>query len=126
MSDYIAFPTLGWRFSISDTLAEFSLFGMEFSIKWYMVLVLIGFLLALIYAYARIKKFGLDPDRMFDVVTISTVAAIVGARLYYILFAPAEIQEVYFADPVQMLLVWDGNFGLFGGILVAFLAGALV
>ncbi len=126
MTEYIAFPKLGWELSISDTLAEFGLFGLDFSIKWYMVLIVFGFLLAFIYAYARIKTFELDPDRMFDVVFASTVIGLVGARLFYVLFAPAEIQELYFAEPVQILLMWDGNFNLFGGLLFAFLGGILV
>ena len=126
MTDYIAFPKLGWELQVSDTLAEFSLFGLDFSIKWYMVLIVLGFLLAFIYAYARIKNFELDPDRMFDVVFASTIIGLIGARLFYVLFAPAEIRELYFSDPVQILLVWDGNFSLFGGLLFAFLGGILV
>ncbi len=126
MRDYIAFPQLGWDFSISDTIAEFNLLGMEFSIKWYVVLVLLGFLLAFIYAYARIRKFELDPDRMFDVVIVSTIVGILGARLYYVLFAPEELRELYFADPLQILFMWDGNFSLFGGLLTAFLTAALM
>ena len=57
--DYISFPNLGWKFSLSDTLAQFTLFGQEFTIKWYGVLIAVGFLLATIYALSRAKEFDL-------------------------------------------------------------------
>ena len=44
LTHHIDFPALGWSLPISDTLVQFTLFGHEFTIKWYGVLIAIGFL----------------------------------------------------------------------------------
>lgn len=120
--DYISFPNLGWKFSLSDTLVQFSLFGQEFTIKWYGVLIAVGFLLATIYALSRAKDFDLDPDRMIDVVLVSTIFAFIGARLYYVFFS-SEHRAEYLADPITILYIWKGGLGIYGGIITAFLTG---
>ncbi len=124
MNHWIAFPALGWEFPITDTLVEFRLFGAEFSIKFYGVLIALGFLLAVLYAFRRAPKFGLDTDRMLDVVLVSTLLAFIGARLYYVLFS--EDRAAYFANPVTILQVWNGGLGIYGGIIVAFLSGLVM
>ena len=120
MEHWIEFPALGWHFPINDTL--FSVGG--FTVKYYGVLIALGFLLALLYANVRAPKFGLDKDKMFDVVLVSTVFAFVGARLYYVLFS--EDRSWYFEKPVRILQVWNGGLGIYGGIIVAFLVGLLM
>ena len=120
-SEYISFPDLGLKFNISPTLFEFELFGAEFSIKWYGVLIAIGFLLAILYAMRRTKDFGIDPDRMIDVVLVSALFAFLGARLYYVLFSEDAAQ--YFANPISILYVWQGGLAIYGGVIMAFVTG---
>ena len=124
MDHYIAFPALGWEFPISDTLVEFSLFGNQFSIKWYGVLIAISFLLAMLYGMKRAKEFDIDPDRMIDVALVATLMGFVGARLYYVFFN-ADTAE-YLANPITILYIWEGGIGIYGGIIFAFLFGILM
>lgn len=123
-SHFIEFPALGWKFNISPTIVEFSLFGRDFSLNWYGLLIALGFLLAVIYALRRAKKFDIDPDRMIDVVLVSALFAFVGARLYYVLFS-AERAD-YFEDPLSILYVWEGGLGIYGGIIFAFITGVIM
>lgn len=118
MEHVIEFPNLGWELPISPDLVNFTLFGHEFSIKWYGVLIALGFLLAMIYALKRARYFGIDPDRMIDVVLVSAVFAFIGARLYYVLFS--EDRAAYFEDPLSILRVWEGGLAIYGGIIFAF------
>lgn len=124
MDSYIEFPALGWHFNLSDTLVEFSLFGTDFTIKWYGVIIALGFLLAVIYGLKRCRSFGIDPDRLIDVVLVCTVVAFIGARLYYVVFS--ENRADYFADPASILRIWDGGIGIYGGLIFAFLSGLLM
>lgn len=124
MQSFIEFPALGWHFNISDTLAEFSLFGTDFTIKWYGVIIAVGFLLAVIYGLRRAKHFDIDPDRMIDVALVCTVIAFIGARLYYVLFS--ESRADYFADPITILHIWEGGLGIYGGLIFAVLSGLLM
>lgn len=121
LADFISFPKLGIELPISDTLVQFKLFGVEFTIKWYGVMIALGFLLAILYATKRCASFGIDADRMIDVALITTVLAFVGARLYYVLFS--EDRAAYFEDPVTILQIWKGGLGIYGGLITAFLTG---
>ena len=124
MEHFVEFPKLGWHIPLNDTLVSFSLFGREFNVKWYGLLIALGFTLAVIYALKRGKKFGVDPDRMIDVVLVCTLFAFVGARLYYVVFSDARAE--YFADPITILYVWEGGLGIYGGLIFAFLAAILM
>lgn len=124
MESFIAFPKLGWRFAIDGTLAEFTLFGQEISIKWYGVIIALGFLLAMIYGMRRAKSLDIDPDRMVDVALVCTVVGFAAARLYYVLFS-AE-RAAYFENPITILYVWEGGIGIYGGIIGAFACGVLM
>lgn len=124
MESFISFPALGWRFAVDDTLVSFSLFGNEFTVKWYGVIIALGFLLAVMYGLKRARSFAIDPDRMIDVVLVCTVIGFAAARLYYVLFS--EDRASYFADPVTILYIWEGGIGIYGGIIGAFLSGILM
>ncbi len=124
MGQYVEFPGLGLKFTLPDTLVEFSLFGFPVTIKWYGVMIALGFLLAAIYAFKRAKTFKLNEDAMFDVVLVSTFFAFVGARLYYVLFSSSR--AAYFADPISILRVWEGGLAIYGGLIFAFVTGLIM
>lgn len=117
--NYIEFPKLGWKFEINPELVELDLFGFTLSIKWYGVIIAVGFLLAMIYALKRAKEFEINPDRMIDVVLVSAVFAFLGARLYFVLFS-GEL-SAYLDDPAKIFRVWEGGLAIYGGVLAAFL-----
>lgn len=117
-SDYISFPNLNLTFNVSPDIVTFKLFGQPFSLKWYGVLIAIGFLLAVIYAIKRAKDFDINPDHMIDVVLVSTIFAFIGARLYFVLFSN---DTSYFENPISILQVWNGGLAIYGGIIFAFL-----
>lgn len=117
-----------------------TLFGLKFNINpvaftlpikdgwdiyWYGIIIAAGFLSALIYAMRTTKRYGINNDRLLDVVLVTTPVAIICARLYYVLF-----------DGVKAESIWDvigisGNSGLagiaiYGGVIGAFGCGALM
>lgn len=120
MSHFIEFPNLGWKFAISDTIDFFGLF----TIKWYGLLIAVGFLLAVMYGLKRAHDFGIDPDKMIDVALLTVPVAFLGARLYYVFFSASRAD--YLADPISILEVWKGGLGIYGGIIVAFVFGSLI
>ena len=120
LSSFIEFPNLGWKFHISDSI---HLFG-DFSIKWYGLLIAIGFLLAILYGLKRAESFGIDPDRMIDVALLTVPVAFIGARLYYVFFSDSLAE--YLADPISIIKVWEGGLAIYGGIIVAVVFGPLM
>lgn len=120
--EYIEFPGLGIRIDASPVLAEFEIAGIPFSIRWYGLLIALGFLLAVLYAVRTAKpRFGIELDPMTDVVLVSTVFAILGARIYYIVFYNGI--ETLWEQPLKVFRIWDGGLAIYGGVLAAFLTG---
>lgn len=60
-------------------------------IYWYGILIAIGFLCAITYGFCRAKKYNVDPDRLTDVVLVTTPLAILCARIYYIIFYKGDL-----------------------------------
>ncbi|HBT64777.1 MAG TPA: prolipoprotein diacylglyceryl transferase [Ruminococcaceae bacterium] len=119
MKDFVAFPALNLKLGISDTIFSFKIFGTQFELRWYGLLIAVGFLLAVIYALRRAKQFDIDPDRLIDVTLVSALFAFIGARLYYVLFS--EDRADFFENPVKILQVWNGGLAIYGGIIFAFI-----
>ncbi len=97
----------------------------HWDIYWYGIIIAIGFLLALIYGMKNAKRFGLETDRMLDVVLVVVPVAILCARLYYVIFDGVKMESIGdffgFGD-------YSGFSGLaiYGGVIGAFLSGALM
>ncbi len=124
MEHWVAFPGLGLEFPISQTLVKFELFGIPIDIRYYGLMIAIGFALAVIYAFRQAPKLGIDRDRMLDVVLVTAVIAVLCARLYYVFFS--DDVGYYLAHPEKILAIWDGGLAIYGGIIAAFVVGALM
>lgn len=84
-----------------------------FNIYSYGVMVAIGFSLAVVLAYNRAPKFGMDRDKIVDYIILLLASGVVGARILYVLLNFRQ----YVANPMEILnlsrggLVWYGGFG---------------
>ena len=99
------------------TNASFSVFGL--SVRWYGLLIATGIGLGILLAMKREARFGLPGDTSVDLALAGVPAAIVGARLYYVIFS----WDAYAANPVSALYVWEGGLAIYGGILGGLTAG---
>ena len=97
----------------------FTVFGVP--IYWYGVCIALGLLLGMLYAFRYAKSYGIDADRMVDVIFASTIAAIIGGRAYYVATAPFEYQSIW-----EMIDIRLGGIAIYGGIIAAFAMGALM
>lgn len=124
MEHWVAFPKLGIELTVPQSVAQFTLFGIEFDIRFYGCLIVLGLLLAVVYAYVQAPRVGVDRERMLDVVLGAAVVAVLCTRLYYVLFS-GEL-DYYLAHPVKIFAIWDGGMGIYGGIIGAFVSGLLL
>ena len=122
MINTVTFPGLGLEFEL-DRVA-FSLFG--HNIYWYGIIIAVGFLLGVAFGLWKAPKFGLDPDAIIDAIYIVVPSAIIGARLYYVIFNPAVCFE---ADGSFSLLraiaFWDGGLAIYGGVIATVVSAYL-
>ncbi len=116
MTNIVTFPALGWTFTVNRVLLHIG----SFDLYWYGALIALGMLLALVFAFHYAPDFGIDGDRLVDVVIIGTVMAIVCARAYYVAFAPFEYHSIW-----EVLDIRNGGIAVYGSIIGAFLFGGL-
>ena len=117
----VSFPGLGiGEFEINQT--AFTIPGIDWPIRWYGVIIAAGFLLAILYILKRTRTFGLDADRVLDVIIGAVIGGIVGARLYYVIFS----WEIYADDPISVFYLWKGGIAIYGGVIGGFLVGYLI
>ncbi|MBP8855464.1 MAG: prolipoprotein diacylglyceryl transferase [Oscillospiraceae bacterium] len=114
MSNFVEFPKLGIGFTVNRVAFSIG----DFNVYWYGVLIGLGMLLALLFAFRKAKEFGIDEDRMIDVILLTTVCAVLCARAYYVIFAPFEYQSVW-----DMINFRDGGLAIYGAVIGAFLFG---
>lgn len=113
---HVQFPGLGLEFTINRVALSIG----GFNIYWYGVIIAVGMLLALLYAFRNAPDFGIDSDRLVDVVAIGTVMAIVCARIYYVAMAPFQYQSLW-----EMVDIRLGGIAIYGAVIGAFVFGGL-
>ncbi|MBQ8195598.1 MAG: prolipoprotein diacylglyceryl transferase [Oscillospiraceae bacterium] len=120
----IEFPNLFNGTAISY-YRGFELFGI--SIYWYGVLITLGVILGYTYAHMRCKQFGLDKERMFDVVFAALIGGFLGARIYYCVFTTLDPNSGKDYNFITMFTtIRDGGLAIYGGIIGAFLVGIVM
>ena len=112
----ISFPSLGIDI---DPVREFSLGPL--SIHMYGLVIVVGLVLAVIYCMRRANQFGLTEDHILDGVLWVTPFAFLCARAYYCAFR----WDLYAANPISVLYIWNGGIAIYGGVLGA-VVGMLV
>ena len=117
-SNEIYFPKLGWRFHIDPTAFSIG----SFEIQWYGIIITIGLLLAILYCFPKMKRFGLDSDRTVDVVIGGVIGGIIGARAYYVIWKWDE----YKGSIKDIINTRQGGLAIYGGIIGAILVGLLM
>lgn len=116
------FPGLGLEFTM-DRVA-LSLFG--FNIYWYGVIIAAGFLLAVSFCYRQAPKFGVDPEKLIDMLFFAVPLAIVGARAYYVIFNLSRFRAPDGSlDWEEAVAIHDGGMAIYGGVIAAVLTVAV-
>ena len=122
MTNTVFFPGLGLEFELNRV--AFSVFG--HNIYWYGIIIAGGFLLAVAFGLWKCSEFGMDPDTITDAIFVVVPSAIIGARLYYVIFNPAVC---YTADGsfsfLRAIAFWDGGLAIYGGV-IATVVSALI
>ena len=116
MTNLVQFPALGLSLTINRVAISIG----GFNIYWYGIILAAGLMGGLLFAFRYGPDFGIDTDRMVDVVVIGTVMAIVCARIYYVAMAPFEYGSVW-----EMIDLRNGGIAIYGGLIGAFVFGGL-
>ncbi len=118
----IYFPGMGIGFDNVPT--GITIFGLE--IKFYGILIAIGFFSAYMIARYLGKKSGLDEELYMDYLILLIPCALIGARLYYVIFNFGN-----FSDPSVVKTLWNivnfrnGGLAVYGGLILGVVAAII-
>jgi phosphatidylglycerol:prolipoprotein diacylglycerol transferase len=99
----------------------FSIFN--FDIRWYGIFMALAMLIASIFVLKKGKSMGILEDDLLDLIIWVLPSAVIGARLYYVLFYDLNS---YLSNPLEILNLRGGGLAIHGGVIGGVLAGYFV
>lgn len=110
----INFPNLG--IYLDHVGKNISIFG--FSIAYYGIVIVTGMMIAIWIAQREAKRTGQNPEQYLDLAMVGIAAGILGARIYYVIFA----WDYYKDDLLSIFNIRQGGLAIYGGIIGACIA----
>lgn len=106
----IWFPHLGIEIEQLSRTA-FSIFGQD--IYWYGIFIGLGVICGVLLVMHEAKRTGQNPDSYLDFAIYALIFAVIGARLYYVLFS----WDFYSQNPEKIFAIREGGLAIYGGII---------
>ncbi|MEL6520253.1 MAG: prolipoprotein diacylglyceryl transferase [Pseudomonadota bacterium] len=112
---------------ISPEIFSFALFGMEFALRWYAMAYIVGILVGwwlVVRLLARPALWSNETPPMTkgqveDLLTWVILGVVLGGRLGFVLFYRPSY---YLANPLEILIIWEGGMAFHGGLIGVVLA----
>jgi len=119
----IPFPNIG------PEIFSISIGGFDVALRWYAMAYIVGIVIGWRMAVHAVRADGIWPgyappltaEEIEELLTLIIIGVIAGGRLGYVIFYQPE---VYIADPLAILRIWDGGMAFHGGVLGVLAAGA--
>ncbi|WP_318531610.1 prolipoprotein diacylglyceryl transferase [Loigolactobacillus iwatensis] len=86
-----------------------------FEIHWYGVIIATGVVLAVVLAMREADRRQVSSDDLFNLILWSLPFALIGARLYYVLFE----WPYYAAHPGEIIAIWHGGMAIYGSLIAS-------
>lgn len=106
---------------------EFVVLFDRVQIRYYGIIIVLAMLVAATVAARLAKRDGRDPDHIWGALTWAIIPAIVGARLWFVLFPPASgvaqgmdtgwYLQNFFNLENGAIAIWSGGLSIFGAVL---------
>ncbi len=90
----------------------FEVFG--FTIRWYSISYIIGFIYFYFFALNNLKKFNLDKKKLEDLFFYLFLSVIIGGRIGYVFFYNLNY---YYQKPFELFKVWEGGMSFHGALI---------
>lgn len=106
----IRFPHLG--ISLPHVGKTITIFG--FDIAYYGMVIALAMIVGISIAMKEAKRTGQNPDTYLDMLMITMVTSVIGARAFFVIFT----WENYKDDLIQIFNTRNGGLAIYGGIIV--------
>ena len=118
MAPEVVFPHLGITIQRLPK-AAFAVGGLE--IYWYGIAIVLGVISGTLAAVVRARRSGQNPGLYLDFLFYALIASIVGARIYYVVFAWDEYRN----DLLKIFAFREGGLAIYGAVIGAFASGVI-
>jgi len=90
------------------------------SVYWYGIIIVCAAMVGAWVATVEAKRRGLDPDEVWNGLTVALIMGIIGARLYHVFSTPGGGSvgwHYYRQNPLAILNTREGGLGIYGAII---------
>lgn len=129
----ISFPGLGIdEFTINGVALSFQIGDKPVTIMWYGIIICIGIFAGFAYFAYRARRAWIPFDDILDITLITVISAVIGARLYYVIFFGGFVEtggtfwENLGGTLYNIVAIWNGGLAIYGGIIAGALAVYLI
>ena len=120
----IRFPGLfgDWAFTASSKALDIGN-----GIYWYGILIALGLVIAIWWCMNQKSKYGITEDDLLDSVLWGIPCAIVGARIYYVLFYLDQFKNSDGSFSFRKAIaIWDGGLAIYGAVIAVVIVGICI
>lgn len=99
---------------VDNVAFSINLFGIHRDIYWYGIIIACGMLLGIWVATYNARRRGYKAEMILDIALIAVIAAVIGARIHYVIFS----WEYYKDGPfIEVFKIWNGGLAIYGGLV---------
>ncbi|NWG05807.1 MAG: prolipoprotein diacylglyceryl transferase [Chloroflexi bacterium] len=102
---------------IDPVIFTIRLFGFEWPVRWYGVIVMVGIIVGSLIVERQLKRRGENSELIWDALVWILIPGIIGARLWFVMNATLGGDPAYSQNPSEIFRIWNGGLHIFGGLL---------
>lgn len=87
----------------------------NFNIYWYSVLIVVAVIIGMFFSLKQAEKNGLTRAFLYDLIFYLIPIAIVGARLYYVIFNFYVFKD----NLLDIFKIWEGGLAIYGAVIAS-------
>lgn len=86
-----------------------------FEIRWYGIIIVIGFILTYFYLIflSKKKEISIEREQIDSLLLYLIISVVIGARIFYVLFYNLGY---FLQNPLQVFFIWQGGLSFHGGL----------
>lgn len=85
------------------------------NIYWYSILIVISILIGMYFSVKEAKKNNLTKEFIYDLIFYLIPVAVIGARIYYVIFNFSEFKYNLF----DIFKIWEGGLAIYGAVIAS-------
>ena len=91
----------------------------HFMIRWYSVIVLLAILVGVWLTAREAARKGFKKEDIYDGALWVVLGGLIGARIFHVL---DHWSDMFAADPIRALYIWEGGLAIWGGVIGGLIA----